>query len=254
MKDKTAPKNLKKALLQLKLTEKEIAAYLALLENGSSSVQDIFRFSGINRVSIYAALDELKQKGLVAESRKGKKRLYVAENPDNLKRLIAHKKEEARIEEDLLQNMILPMLKAIDIRQENKPQIKFFEDANGINKVFDDYILQSREVINCGSYETAIKVISEKEELEYFQEVGKKKIFYRAILEDTPLNRKFAQAGRGIIHTKFLPEETKTSADIVVAGSVTALISYDREIATIIEDESIAQAIKMYLDFMWERL
>jgi len=254
MKKKMASSKLLTALLQLKLTEKEGATYLALLENGASTVQDISRASGVNRVSVYAALDELKPKGLVAESRKGKKKLFVAENPENLERLVAQKRQEVKIEQQLLQNTILPMLKAIDINQENKPQIKFFEGAEGIEKVFEEYILKNRDVINCGSYETATKVVSEKDELAYFQEVKERKIFYRMILEDTPLNRKFAFAAKSIAHTKFLPMETKISADVVISGAVTALISYDRKTATVIEDASIAQAIKMYLDFMWERL
>lgn len=254
MKRKIAPQKLEVALLQLKLTEKEIATYLILLENGASTVQDISRATGVNRVSVYSALDELKQKGLVTESRKGKKKLFVAEDPENLERLVAQKQEEVKFEQQLLQNTILPMLRAIDINQESKPQIKFFEGAEGIYKVFDEYILKNRDVINCGSYETASIVVSEKDELAYFQEIKARKIFYRMILEDTPLNHKFALAAKGIAHTKFLPAETKISADVVISGSVTALISYDRKTATVIEDASIAQAIKMYLDFMWERL
>jgi sugar-specific transcriptional regulator TrmB len=254
MKKKIAPQKVVAALLQLKLTEKEIATYLMLLENGASTVQDISRASGVNRVSVYCALDELKQKGLVAESRKGKKKLFVAESPENLERLIAQKKDEVKTEEQLLQNTILPMLRAININQENKPQIKFFEGREGIEQVFVEYILNHHDVINCGSYETAAKIVSEKDELDYFQEIKQRKIFYRMILEDTPLNHKFAKAGSGIVHTKFLLPETKISADILISGAVTALISYDRKTATVIEDISIAQAIKLYLDFMWERL
>ena len=254
MKRRIATEKLFSALLQLKFTPKEVAVYLALLEEGASTVQDISRASGVNRVSVYSALDELKQKGLVAESRKGKKKLFVAEDPENLERVVMRKKEESRMEENLLQNTILPMLRAIDTNQENKPQIKFFEGADGITKVFDEYIIRSHDVINCGSYETAIGVVSEEDELDYFQNIQEKKIFYRMILEDTTLNRKFARASRGIAHTKFLPEETNISADVVISGNVTALISYERKTATVIEDASIAAAIKMQLDFMWERL
>ncbi|EKE10708.1 MAG: hypothetical protein ACD_15C00211G0002 [uncultured bacterium] len=254
MKKKVLSKNLTSALLQLNFTQKEIMAYVALLEQGASTVQGISRNTGVNRVSIYDALDELKQKGLVSESRKGKKKLFVAENPENLQRIISRKKEEAKSQERLLESTILPMLKAIDIRQENKPRIKFFEGEEGITRVFDQYILKARNVINCGSYETATKVVSEKDELQYFQDIGKRKIFYRMILEDTPLNRKFAKASRGIVHTKFLSPETKISGDIIISGSVVALVSYEKKNATLIEDESIAQAIKMQLDFMWERL
>lgn len=254
MKKKFIPENLTKALLKLNISEKEIATYLVLLENGTLAVQDIARQTGINRVTTYAAIDELKSKGLVAESRKGKRKLFVAENPETLKNLLKQKEDLLAKEMDSLENIILPALKAININQQNKPQIKFFEGVDGINKVYDEYILKEKECINCGSYETATKVISFEDEKEYIQEVKDRKIFYRMILEDTPLNRKFGEMAKGIAHTKFLPVDTKISADIVVAGPLVALISYDKKSATIIEDESIAQAIKMYLDFMWERL
>ncbi|HBI16781.1 MAG TPA: hypothetical protein DDY52_01300 [Candidatus Moranbacteria bacterium] len=254
MKKKVVSKNLINALLKLDFTQKEITTYITLLEKGSLAVQDISRISGVNRVSIYGALDELKQKGLVVESRKGKKKLFVAEDPENIKKIISQKKEKIKIEENLLENSVLPILKAIDISREDRPQIKFFEGEAGINKVFDDYILKGRDVINCGSYETAVRVFSEKEEMKYFKKIGKRKIFYRMILENTSLNHKFARASKGIAHTKFLSPDMKVSADIVISGSVVALISYDRKNATLIEDESIAQAIKMQLDFMWDRL
>ncbi|MFA6383570.1 MAG: hypothetical protein WCX17_04045, partial [Parcubacteria group bacterium] len=134
------------------------------------------------------------------------------------------------------------------------PQIKFFEGADGINRVYDEYILKEKDCINCGSYETAAKVLTFEDEEEYIREVKKRKIFYRMILEDTPLNHRFGEMAKGIAHTKYLAPETKISADIVVAGPLVALISYDKKSATLIEDESIAQAIKMYLDFMWEQL
>jgi len=255
MGNKNMLEKVEKALLQLGFTEKEIATYVVLLEIGAGSVQQISRATEINRVSVYAAIDELKQKGLVVESRKGKKKLFVAESPDLIAVLLDEKKRKLLKEEKNLQNMVLPILKAINVRQENKPQIKFFEGREGITRVFDEYILKnSRDVINYGSYETATQVVSFKEEMGYFQDIAKKKTFYRMILEDTPLNRKFAQAGRGVAHAKFLPAGTKIFSDIVVSGPVVALISYEKGNATLIEDGSIAQAIKIVLDFMWERL
>ncbi|MFZ2193811.1 MAG: helix-turn-helix domain-containing protein [Candidatus Moraniibacteriota bacterium] len=254
MKKKNISENLTKALLQLNFTEKEILTYLSLLENGASTVQDISRTTGVNRVSVYSALEELKQKGLVAESRKGKKKLFVAESPDNINQLIEKKREAVKKEGELLQNTILPILKAIDINQENKPQVKFFEGLDGINKIFDEYILKNKNVINCGSYETATKAVSREIETLYFKNIKERKIFHRMILEDTPLNHEFAEVGKGISHIKFFPPETKVSADIVVSGNLTALISYDKITATLIEDKSIAETIKVYLEFMWERL
>lgn len=254
MKKSIASENLTKALLQLNLTEKEIAAYLVLLENGSSTVQDIARQTGINRVTTYNAIDELKSKGLVAESRTGKRKLFVAEDPETLKNLLKQKEELLKKEMASLENIILPALKAININQESKPQIKFFESAGGIDKVYDDYVLNSADIIACGSYDSVLKVSYWEAEKEYIEKMRERKILFRGILEDTKINRKFDEISKGVMHNKFLPKGEKVSADILVFDSIVALISYEKKSATLIEDESIAKSIRMYLRFMWERL
>lgn len=254
MKKSIVPENLTKALLQMNLTEKEIVVYLVLLEKGSLPVQDIARQTGINRVTIYAAIDELKSKGLVAESRKGKRKLFIAEDPETLKSLLNEKTEQLEKEKASLENIILPALKAININQESKPQIKFFEGADGINKVYDEYILKSADVIACGSYDSVLKVSSWESEKKYIEEMRERKILFRGILEDTQINRKFNEISKGVMHNKFLPKGEKVSADILVFGPMVALISYEKKSATLIEDESIANSIRMYLQFMWEKL
>jgi sugar-specific transcriptional regulator TrmB len=251
---KNISENLKKALLQFNLTEKEISSYLALLEQGASSILDISKNTGINRVTTYSAIEDLKAKGLVSESRKGKRKLFVAENPESLENILQEKRNDLRQGENILQNIILPSLKAININQENKPQIKFFEGLDGIYKVYDDYVLNSSTVIGCGSYDSVLKISSWKVEEEYVEEMRKRKILFRGILEDTETNRKFNETSKGVMHNKFLPKNEKVSADILVFGSMVALISYEKKSATLIEDESIAESIRMYLNFMWERL
>jgi len=246
--------SLTKALLQLNLTEKEISTYVVLLERGGSSIQDISLSSGINRVTTYAAIEALKEKGLVAESRKGKRKLFVAESPTSLANLVAEEKEQIENKEKLFRNEILPALEAININQEKKPQIKFFEGPAGIATIFDEYILKASSVLDCGSYDTALKVSTKEKELRYIEEMRKRKIIFRALLEDTPLNREFAEAGKGVLHVKFLPSELKISADIMIFGQSVALISYEKATGIIIEDDTIAKALKMYLEFMWERL
>lgn len=254
MKNEVVAEKLKKALLQLNLTEKAILCYIALLESGSSSIQAISRLTGVNRVTIYAAVEELKKKGLVFETRKGRRKLLVAESPDELKTILEEKKEQLRAEEKILENFILPTLKAVDMRQENRPQIKFFEGLEGIYKIYDDYILKSPKVLGCGSYDSVMKISNMEVEKKYIEKMRQRKIFFRGILEDTEMNHQFDEISKGVMHNKFLAEGARVSSDILVFGSMVALISYEKKSATLIEDESIAQAIKIYLEFMWERL
>jgi sugar-specific transcriptional regulator TrmB len=243
----------KRVLLQLGLSESEISIFVALLESGPSSVQDISRASSINRVTIYSALATLEKKGLVAETKKGARRLFVAERPEELKMIVEEKGEEVRKINFDLESMVLPVLKAINVNQENKPEIRFYEGLEGIYKVYEN-MLESHDIIGCGSYDSVMKVSSWKEEEKYFHRIKHKKVFYRAILEDTPTNRKFAAIAKGIAHFKFMEEGVKLSADIHAYGDEVALMSYEKVTATVIRDATIAKSIKTLLEFMWERV
>jgi predicted transcriptional regulator len=243
----------KKVLLQLGLSGSEINIFVALLESGPASVQDISRSSGINRVTIYSALSNLEKKGLVAETKKGARRLFAAERPEELKAIAEEKGEEVQKIHLDLENIVLPVLKAIDLNQEDKPEIRFYEGLEGIYKVYEN-MLEAHDIIGCGSYDSVMKVSSWKEEEKYFHRIKHKRVFYRAILEDTPINRKFAAIAKGIAHFKFLEEGVKLSADIHAYGDAVALMSYEKVTATVIRDATIAKSIRTLLEFMWERV
>jgi len=250
---KVSPR-IERALSQFGLTRKEIAVYLDLLQEGASSAQEISRKTRVNRVSVYAALDLLISKGLAAETKKGKRTFYVAESPESFQRIFDDEKFEIEEKEETLKELVLPTLKALDVSEEGGPRFKFYEGEKGIDQVYTDYMLKSEEILACGSWDPVMKFASWKDEQWYLKEIEKRKIFYRQILEDTRINHKFASVFKGIFHAKFLPRGVSAPADIQVMGSVTALLSYGKMTATVIEDEVIAKSVKVMLEFMWERL
>jgi sugar-specific transcriptional regulator TrmB len=246
----------KDALLQFGLTKKEIATYIVLLQKGACSVQAISKYTGINRVSTYAAIEILKKRNLIIESKTGKRTLFLAEDPESLKEILDQKKQELKKAELSFQNVILPNLKNLNREPVFRPKISFYEGVAGVSKTYDEYILNSKSkyLIGCGSYDSAVKATSWKDEKWFFNQIKKKKLIYKAILEDTPLNRDFADLGKGVMHVKYLPVGTKVTADIHAFGSFVSLTSYDTLVTTIIEEESIAESIRIYLEFMWDRL
>ena len=71
-------------LLQLGLTNRESALYIQSLQAGPSTVQELASQLEENRVTIHSAAQQLLKKGLLFETRKGKKRFIVAEDPEIL--------------------------------------------------------------------------------------------------------------------------------------------------------------------------
>ena len=118
--------DLKLSLLDTGLSAKEADVYLAMLELGPSSVQDIAKKAGINRTTTYVMMEGLKRHGLMSSFEKGKKVMFVAENPQYLLTLLTNRLAEETAKRDRMVSFI-PQLMAIFNAVEDKPKVRFFE-------------------------------------------------------------------------------------------------------------------------------
>jgi sugar-specific transcriptional regulator TrmB len=68
-------------LIKLGLSEKEAAVYLATLELGEDTALNIAEKSQVNRTTTYVILEKLMKLGLASTVERGKKTVFVAEDP-----------------------------------------------------------------------------------------------------------------------------------------------------------------------------
>ena len=73
--------DIKTSLEQLGLKDRQIEIYLALLQMGEATIQEIAAKTKIKRTTVYSVLDNLVSKGLVTFIDKDWHRAYFAENP-----------------------------------------------------------------------------------------------------------------------------------------------------------------------------
>jgi predicted transcriptional regulator len=135
--------NTKQTLEQFGLHGRKADVYLAALELGGASVIDISRKANIKRTTAYDILLDLKNDGLISETVKGKKRLFIGEDPEKIKKDL--EKKEALFSE------ILPQLKSIYNVKGTKPKIKFYEGKEGLMEAYDDALKYSGEILAFGS-------------------------------------------------------------------------------------------------------
>jgi|SaaInlStandDraft_1057018.scaffolds.fasta_scaffold75322_1 HTH-type transcriptional regulator, sugar sensing transcriptional regulator len=124
-------------LIQIGLNDKSAMVYLTLLQLGSGTVSEIAAKSLIKRSTIYDCLEELADRELITQSLKGKRRLFVAKDPEFLKRKPT--KEMEIIESQL------PELKAIFSSGDHKPKLSYQEGQEGIKRAYDDILESSIE-------------------------------------------------------------------------------------------------------------
>ena len=75
-------------LNSLGLSDAEGRVYLAALELGEASIQQLSRKSGVKRTSIYNFIDKLKERQVITETRKAKRSVYSAVHPAQLAEML----------------------------------------------------------------------------------------------------------------------------------------------------------------------
>lgn len=118
-------------LIRLGLAEKEAKVYLAALELGSQTAQEIARKAGVNRATTYVILQALIKKGLVSMFSAGKKTSFAAEAPEYLDHLLRKQEEDIFERRRDLEKMI-PELRALHQRAPGKPLVRFFDGDEGV--------------------------------------------------------------------------------------------------------------------------
>jgi sugar-specific transcriptional regulator TrmB len=240
---------LNQTLEQFGLTEKKADVYLAALELGGTSVINIARKAGIKRTTCYDILQDLIHQGLVSEIAKGKKKFFIGEDPEKIKKDL-QKKES-------LFNEILPQLKSIHNISGVKPKIRYFEGKEGLIEAYDDALKYSGEILAFGS-EDVYKVLGRDWVEDYIKRRVKKDIRVRAILPSTEyLEREIFVRDQAQLRTckSIKKEKYPFSIEIDIYGfQKVALISNKEQLAIIIESAEIYNTLKQIFELCWDLL
>ena len=118
-------------LMDLGLSQKEADVYLAMLELGSASVQDIAKKADINRATAYVIIAALQRRGLASTMDNGKKVMFAAENPEKLVGMVVTQLSGIQAKHRKLESA-LPQLLALFNLREDKPKVRFYEGSEAI--------------------------------------------------------------------------------------------------------------------------
>ena len=169
----------------LGLDENEAKVYLALLELGSATVTQVSKKAAINRTTGYDVLERLAIKGLVGyASTKGTKIKYRAEHPKVLANYLERQQKSyadklARFKKQL------PQLEFL-FKQENKPQIKFFEGTQGLEEIYAETLKSKEEILSVGDTEEWVSPDLVAWGKAYNRQRAKLKIPERVLIPDSP--------------------------------------------------------------------
>lgn len=232
------------------LDENEAAVYISMLSLGPSTVLKISKEAEIKRTTVYTTIENLRQKGLVEIQVKGLKKLYAAESPERVERIIEIKREKFK--------EMLPALKALDTFKGKDSFIKYYEGLSGIKSVYDRIL----DDLKPGD---GYSIISNMEQFldmdrDYFTKFIERRTKYnlnvRTLILDSPSARHYKKIEKNTNQSiKFLPSDTKLSANLVITPHRVVITQTVVPLMSIvIENKNIVEIQHEQFDMVWESL
>jgi predicted DNA-binding transcriptional regulator len=233
-----------KVLNQLGFSQNEAKIYLAALELGRASAQDIAQKAGIKRTTAYFVLGYLVNRGVVAKTLLKRKMRFVAEPPDKLLNMTSDL--EHRIKK------ALPELEAIYNKNEAKPKITFFEGEHAIQSVYDDTLRDKPDEIlewNTNAYFDRPDVDQDYVHKRIALGIKAKRIGGQGSVWD--MKHKYRDA-KELSETLIVPKDLFwPEVEVNIYGHKVAFMNYAENMSVIIESKAIARAMRQAYELSW---
>jgi len=234
-------------LEEIGLTKKEAKVYLANLELGEATIQEISRKSGVKRTSIYNLVEDLVKRGVIETVARGEKRKFVAANPATLKRMVLRR---TRAFEDAF-----PYLETLFSRAKFKPRVRFYEGVEGLKTVLNDTLLEKEPIKAFLDFEKGYKMLGGFI-YSYIRDRVKLDITARVIGPANEISQDFkSRDGKSLRETRFIPEDKfPFENEVNIYGNKVSFMTHDeqRPIGVIIESPEIVKTMSSIFDLAWE--
>ncbi len=242
--------DINKTLQNLGLDPKETKIYLALLELGSGTIQEVAKKSGVARTNIYNFIGPLKNKGVISEIKEGDKIILIPENPEVLVKRAENNYQEMK--------NALPELMSIFNLPGSKPKVRFYEGLEGLKKGWDD-LLDTREsggkMYAFSDYEKMFEAFSVDFPWYVPEKRAKKKIFFYGVAKDGAKGREVQAKDEEQMRETRLSRDLQLDTEINIFENKVAMLSFRRPYsAVIIEDRAIAISLKSIWQGWWDGL
>lgn len=244
-------------LEKIGFSEKEAKVYLAALDLGEATIQQLAEKSGVKRVTVYIIIESLMKHGLISSAEKGKKTFFTAENPVNIIRFFDKQKKELRenlTEKEEVLKKITPELESLFKTAGPKLKVRFLQGKEGLrtmrNDLFKADCSEIKGVVELDALFKMFPVHTEETTKKRVAKGIKSKMIYthpKGPVENATDPNRLREA-RYIPYDKF-----EFKGDFSICGNKVWLVSFENNPAgVLIENESIAKMANILFDLAWE--
>lgn len=236
-------------LQKLGFETKEANVYLGLLELGEGNVQEIARKSGVKRTTVYHILEDLKVRGLISLNKKGKKILYVAEDPRSIE-------QDLKEKQSYLQSF-LPEILSIANLIDKKPTVKYYENLEGIKEIYRDELKYFDSEL-LAWWSESYEIFGDDFFYNYYMPQRlEKKIWVRAIAPENEYTKQMQVEDAKNLRKIKLMSNGKQNAELEISlygKSKISIKSFQEKFGLIIESRPLYNTMKMMFEFVWQAL
>lgn len=246
---------LEQVLTGIGFSYKEATVYLAALELGPQPASIIAHQAHINRSTTYVILKNLMNKGVVSTFTKNDIKYFNALEPAALLQYIQRNTQELAKFKKQIEDNIGAFKELINPLSE-RPKVRFFEGLSGIKTVYED-------TLDCGAPIFAFESIDAMPEEvkayifnDYIPKRVKQKIPAKSIVIDSQQGRQFKKEDKKSMRESKLVQGKGFNIEINIYGGKVAFMAYHEAKYTgvIVENKSIADALRFIFHLIWNRL
>lgn len=242
-------------LKSIGLSDKQAKVYLAMLELGPSTILQISAKSGINRPTTYVQIEFLKKIGLVSTQTKGKKQLFIAEDPEHFANLIENEKRELDNKKENIAK-ILPELKTLFNLSGEKPQVRFFEGKEGLLSMQEDF-LKSKDklILSIASADDVLNLFPDHPKT-YIEKRIKKKIKTKLIYTSSHGDFLKEKDKEVLRESKYVPsDKLPIDVDLTIYDDKVGVAALKGRISgAIIQHKEIANSFRSLFHLVWNSI
>jgi sugar-specific transcriptional regulator TrmB len=241
-----------KELVALGLSDKAAKVYLASLEIGSATAQNLAKKAGVNRPTTYVMIDWLTDNGLMSSFEKGKKRYFVAENPEQLGHLISTQKKEVE-EKEVVAKRILNDLKSLSVFSKDRPNVQFYEGDEGTHALREEVLRSGeKELLEIVPLDLVRKFVPEDAHPEDLRHAIRKKLRIKSVYSTTRGSIYPEKSGNS--ESRFLaPENFGHDCEVIIFGDRVAMFTFGgKPVGFMVHSKEISQMMRIFFKKLWD--
>jgi len=243
-------KEIRDVLRRLRLTENEVALYLAGLELGSAKASEIAKKAGVSRPLAYQTISGLEEKGLVSKTGPRYGSMFTMEPPSRLKDLLSREEREIRMTAAKLED-VLPSLESLNPSSSTPSRIRFYNGAEGLENIAQD-ILKSvtKEMLALVPVENIFELFEKGSVSLWQRERAKLGMRTRSLWSAYDKNLESEDA---LTERRLIPQTMQPFASTVVIydTKVAVFSSPEKLFAFVVESDEFSKTMRSVFEQLW---